>query len=238
MKTYKIFPLDLGRINRDTSSMGYMQSPGTRRDYPVLAWYVTDGERHILVDTGGEPATGQNRAPYTQTKLQHMEVALQALRIDAQEIQFVVLTHLHWDHAGNNTLFPNAKFYVQRAELQHAIAPVPSQKNSYVLKEIVKTNYEILEGDTSLFDGISVCLTPGHTPGSQTVLVQGKSFVYGLVGDLFSTCACWEAVPPIPNGWLTSLEDYAVSIHKLRKIPNFKIMPSHDMELLKERMYD
>ncbi len=239
MNCYTIYPLNLGTINRDVSAMSYQKNPGIRQDYPVLAWYVTDGNRKALVDTGGEPATGTNRAPYTQTKEQKIDEALRSLGVHPDEIQYVFLTHLHWDHAGSNTLFENAEFFVQKRELECAIVPPYSQENSYVIQEIVKTKYTVLNGDVEdILPGISIIQTPGHTPGSQSVLIQGKQSIYAIVGDLFSTRANWEAKPPIVNGWLTSMDDYALSVKKLSGIENLLLMASHDAAVLENSKYE
>lgn len=235
MKYYTIYPLDLGMITRDLSVMAHLQSPGVKKDYPILAWYIEGGGHRILVDTGGEPATGSNRMPYTQSQEQTLPYALQKLNVSPKDIDTVILTHLHWDHAGNNFLFPEAKFYVQRAELHHAIAPVSPQRNAYVISEIAKTRYEALEGDCELMEGISVILTPGHSAGSQTVLVNGKETTYALLGDFVSTIECFEA--SLPNA-LADAEAYDRGFKRLKAIPGLTPMPSHEIKLLEKKFYD
>jgi len=171
MSQYTIYPLKVGSIVRQKSNMAFMKDPGKTMEMPLIMWYLTDGERRVLVDTGGT-APDHRYQPYTRTKEQEPLAALLSLGVRPGEITDVILTHLHWDHAGNNQLFPNAVFYVQKAELQYAAAPIVLHKNSYDHKVIFNTEYKVLNGDCGLFGGISVILTPGHSPGSQSVVVD------------------------------------------------------------------
>ncbi|MCX6650105.1 MAG: MBL fold metallo-hydrolase [Methanomassiliicoccales archaeon] len=116
---------------------------------------VSCGERHLLVDTSGP----QNR-----------KLLLQALRsrgVAPDDIEIVVMTHLHHDHLGNIDLFPKAERYAHRLE-----SPGPT--------------YHAVDEDSEIWKGVRLMHTPGHTRGSMSVLVEGGER-YGLVGDAIPT---------------------------------------------------
>jgi glyoxylase-like metal-dependent hydrolase (beta-lactamase superfamily II) len=236
MKTYKIYPLDCGSMIRERSNLLYQKDPGVKVDVATLSYYVTDGERKILVDTAGEPATGSNHAPYSQRPDQFLEKQLFKIGVDPKDIEMVLFTHVHWDHASNNHLFQNARFCVQKTELQYAVWPIESQVHFYDLPVLFQTKYEALEGNEEVLDGLRVITTPGHTPGSQTVLVQGERKVYALVGDLVSAVEAWEATPRIPNGIHTDLGACFESMKKLAKYSN-DVLPTHDLSIIRQSVY-
>lgn len=236
MKYYTIYPLNLGMTIRDKSGAAYQKSPGTPCNLPIIAFYVTDGTEKILVDTGGDPADGTKHMPYTQDPEEFIDKALEKIGVKSEEITKVILTHLHWDHASNNTLFPNAVFYVQKKELQYAVAPLEIHKKYYDLPLIFQTEYVVLDGDAQIMDGISVVLTPGHSPGSQTVLVNTHNGLFALTGDLVTIYECWESTPKIANGLHTNLVEYYESFNKLEKLCDH-ILPGHDIKIFEKKMY-
>lgn len=238
MKKYSITPLLVGTNIRDCSQINYGDKPGTKHTSPVISWYITDEENkaRILVDTGGDPPDGVKHMPYFQEPDQLLDVALRAHGVEPEEITDVILTHLHWDHASNNHMFPNAKFYVQKKELQWCVAPVYNQVSVYDLPVIFKTKYEILDGDVELFDGIRVILTPGHSDGSQTVLVDTEDGVYGIVGDLFNTYSAWESKPRMVNGLHTCIQTCIDSYAKLEKYVDY-VLPGHDFKVFEHSKY-
>ena len=116
MANYKIYPLNLGKLIRNNA------------ETPIVAFYLTDGVNKVIVDTGGVPADGKKFMPYFQEPGQKIEEALANLGVDPGEINIVINTHFHWDHMSNNHLFGNARHYVQRAEYQYALAPIPTDE--------------------------------------------------------------------------------------------------------------
>lgn len=236
MGKFTLYPLHLGTITRRKSLMAFNLDPEKFIDLPVIAWYLTDGQKKILVDTGGPVPDGVHYMPYTQTEEQRLDRQLQKVGVTPEEIESVILTHLHWDHSSNNHLFPQAKFYVQKAELQYAVAPIPPQINSYDLPLIFQTKYEILDGDTQFTDGIELILTPGHSPGSQTVLVDTEKGVYALTGDLLNLIECWNMSPKVPNGWHVDLADCYRSFDKVEKRADV-VMPGHEPTILDHPRY-
>jgi N-acyl homoserine lactone hydrolase len=94
---------------------------------------------------------------------------LSQLDIEPGDIDYVINTHLHFDHAGNNDLLANATFYVQRDQYELA-KDNPSYPNQYW--NLPTLSYALVDGEADLFDGVSVIPTPGHTVGHQSVLVH------------------------------------------------------------------
>ncbi len=232
---YTIYPLHLGDIVRQKSNMAYMREPGTKVTFPIIAFYVTDGQTKILVDNGGTPPDHRYQ-PYERTAEQEPVRALKRLNVEPGDITNVILTHLHWDHAGNNRLFPGAKFYIQRTELQYAVAPLKIHEGSYDYDLIFRTKYHVLDGDCKIFDGISVITTPGHSPGSQSVVIETEEGPYLIAGDLIGLYECYESDPMVANGIHTDLVAYYKSLEKVRAL-NCRVLPGHDPTVLEHRAY-
>lgn len=103
-----------------------------------------------------------------------------------EDLQYLILTHLHADHTGHTLSFPNATVYVQEIEFKASLSLTPEQ--GFISEDYLGVPSERLvftHGDQALFPGIDLIFTPGHTDGHQSVLVTLKderSFL--LVGDV------------------------------------------------------
>ena len=223
---YKITPLCLGHIQRPKTNMIYQCGDSSIQDFPLIAFYLENDEHKIRVDTGGTAPDGKKWMPYQRSDNESMEAQLAAIRVDPKEIDTVILTHLHWDHAGNNTLFPNAIFYAQRFECENLEQP------GVDVFEVSKTVYMPVDGDTILFPGIRLVLTPGHSRGSQCVIVDTIDGEVGITGDLIPTYENWEADPKIPNGGNYDIEIITKSIEKIGHLCK-KILPGHDNKVFR-----
>lgn len=235
MSLYTLYPLRLGTITRDKSNMTYMKNQGRVEDYPVIAWYVTDGSRKIVVDTGGS-VPGERYQPYVRPPDQELDAQLARLGVDCGEITDVILTHLHWDHAGSNHFFKNATFYAQKAELQYAVAPLEIQRGSYDIPLLFKTEYTVLDGDQELFEGLSVIVTPGHSPGSQCVLLDTERGPHLLAGDLFGLYECYESKPMLCSSFHTDLVAYYDSLARVARL-GARVFPGHEPRVFDRPSY-
>jgi len=167
--------------------------------------------------------------------------------IAPEEIDLVVLSHLHWDHCLNAALFPNARFIVQRAELRYAAAPLPVHRPMYG-QDVpgarpllpVKGNVEVIEGDRRIADGVTLVLTPGHTPGIQGVAVETSRGVHFIASDNIPLFDNWEGypgdLPRVPNAIHVDLETYFASLARIEQVADF-VLPSHDMRVLEKERY-
>jgi glyoxylase-like metal-dependent hydrolase (beta-lactamase superfamily II) len=98
-----------------------------------------------------------------------------AAGVRPEEIDVLILTHLHGDHASSLHLFPRARVLVQRDELRYAVAPLAPHRwayESYPPLGLAADRFEVLDGDAEIAEGVSVHLTPGHPPGLQGVAVR------------------------------------------------------------------
>jgi glyoxylase-like metal-dependent hydrolase (beta-lactamase superfamily II) len=199
-------------------------------DFPLISYYLEGAGHKIIVDTGGTPPDGVKWQPYFRTENESLDKALYNLGISTGEIDIVILTHLHWDHASNNHLFPNARLIVQKKEYDYVTAPEPEEKNGYDLDIVLKTEYELVDGDSSVIPGISVVLAPGHSAGMQCVVVDTRAGKYILGGDLVTLFENWEAEPHIPNGIYDDMNIMLESLEKIDRI-NGIVLPGHDQEV-------
>ncbi|MEV6284407.1 MBL fold metallo-hydrolase [Kribbella sp. NPDC051770] len=133
--------------------------------------YLLTSDRHAVpVDTGVGPAGGE-AAEWLGTA-GRLPQLLQSAGVGAEEIDTVILTHVHLDHAGWNTdgdrpRFSNASYVVQQAELDHARGSTTYRKLIAPLGEQVRA----VDGQVSVA-GVTLLATPGHTPGHQSVLTD------------------------------------------------------------------
>ena len=169
---------------------------GTRVYIPYFAFLFRSGERHLLFETGPNAHLVDNPAAWIGQSAELYEVEvdesqllvnqLREIGVSPDQITDVVVSHLHYDHAGSITSFPAATIHVQRAEYDAASHADPAAGTDYVRAEIdgaVRWNF--LDGDADLCgDGTCLVLsTPGHTPGHQSLIVQVESGVAIFVGD-------------------------------------------------------
>lgn len=223
MANYKIYPLHLGTLIRNNAEM------------PIVAFYLTDGVNRVMVDTGGVPADGVHFMPYFQEPDQTVEGALSKVGVDPKDINIVINSHFHWDHMGNNHLFPNAKHYVQRAEYQYALAPIPTDEWSFDKVRIVSTRWNLLDGDEEIAEGLKCLWVGGHTPGSMCVIADTEKGKAALTCDFITDYANWEHEPKLAGRIYTNIIEYYQGLKKLEKACDY-IIPGHNTEVLSHRV--
>jgi len=218
---------------------------GTQIDMPVLAWFIEGQGHRILVDTGGhDPAQADLHQPYQREKAQDPVSRLAALGVRPEDIDILILTHLHWDHSSNTHLFPKARVIVQREELRYAAAPldphhVPYHSIPPRLQSLGR--FEVIDGDKEIVEGVSVHLLPGHTPGIQGVAVRASGAVYFIAGDNVPLMENWNAKEKYgaahwPNGIHVDLEAFFKTLRRMETLGDI-ILPGHDWSVLERTEY-
>jgi glyoxylase-like metal-dependent hydrolase (beta-lactamase superfamily II) len=162
---------------------------------------VRAGGKNILVETGnGTKWDAKLRGIYGFAEGDPYGDALAAAGVKPEEIDLVINTHLHFDHAGGNTrvvdgrlvpTFPNAKYVVQRAELEHAMRPTERDRASYYAHDFTAVTearqWELVDGDCEIVRGVSVVKIPGHNLQIQGVQIRGGGKKLMMVADLIPT---------------------------------------------------
>ena len=143
---------------------------------PVYVHVIDHPDARVLVDTG---LTDLHPA------VADMDPRLMPLNtqsdVDLAGIDAVVNTHLHFDHCGGNHLFAGRPTYVQRRELDDALS-----KDDYTIRDWVDApgvQYVPVDGEREVVPGVRLVPTPGHTPGSQVVVVETASRPVVIAGD-------------------------------------------------------
>ena len=163
-------------------------------DVPYTGFLLQNGEENVLVDCGvhqdnivngrawgGYKAVGGNK---------YVIDALAKHGLAPEDIDTVMYTHLHNDHAGGMALFPEAKTYYQRAEYENLLNQIPSQlvRSDFDKRtpgDVKKLkNIYMFDGDVTLQNGIELYKIPGHTLGSMAVVVPTGEGRFIMTGDL------------------------------------------------------
>lgn len=160
--------------------------------------------KRILVDTGiGQKYDTKFQRMYAIDHSTRLSDSLAKIGLHPEDLDIVILTHLHFDHAGGATrqeadgrivpAFPRATYYVQRGEFEDALHPNERTKASYRPENILPISehrqWALIDGDAELVPGVSVVVTPGHTPHHQSVKVESEGRVVFFLGDLIPTVA-------------------------------------------------
>jgi len=203
-------------------------------DYYV--WLIErDGMMPLLVDTGfGEDAAIRRK----RTMIRPVADGLRAIGVDPASIEDVVITHLHYDHAGSLDIFPKARFHIQDEEMAFATgrvmthkavrAPFDAEPVAQMVHLLFGDRVVFHDGDEELAPGIILRFLPGHTAGLQGVEVftaRGPVLLASDVAHLYANLV-WEIPFPI----VVDVPAYLDAHRRLRElVPGLDhIIPGHD----------
>lgn len=172
-----------------------------RCTYSTHCLLVEIGGKRVLVETGnGDKFPQREKELYGIDHDRSVAVALRELGVEPDSIDVVVLTHLHFDHCGGATrrdngsivpVFPRARHVVQQRELDAALHPHERNRASYLAENFAPLQeaglLETVDGEAQLVPGVRVVPTPGHTPGHQSVLIDGGDEKALFLGDVVPT---------------------------------------------------
>jgi len=163
---------------------------------------ISAGGKRILVETGaGDKLNAKLRDIYGLDG-PRLTDRLRDYGLKPEHIDIVIDTHLHFDHCGGNTrvengkaipAFPNAQYFVQKGEYDHALAPTERDRASYFPENYVPIaeagRLSLLDTDKVIAPGVEVIRVPGHTANMQCVKLTGAGKTAFLFADLVPTTA-------------------------------------------------
>ena len=146
MQQYKIYPIALCQGPRDSSHFAYRSESGGVCNTTCYIWYIEGSDAKILVDAGAEASDFTARGT-PETDIISVKDGLQKLGLLADDINIIIVTHLHCDHISLGCLYKNAKFVVQKRELEYAKNPHPIDAVLYDRSSFNHLNWEVIDGD-------------------------------------------------------------------------------------------
>lgn len=167
--------------------------------------------RNILVDTGlGSKEDPRFKEMFAVDRAISLEQSLKRLSLSRTDIDLVINTHLHFDHAGGNTMdngsgtlvpaFPKARYAVQRGEYEDALQANERTKASYRAANFMPITdadrWDLLDGNSELLPGITSMVTQGHTRYHQSIKIESEGQTAFYLGDLIPT-VCHLPLPYI-----------------------------------------
>lgn len=191
LPVYEVFALRYGTRNAMSSSHFLGGDP---HDVPMpmdyFVWAAVGPEKTFVIDTG---FTQEDAAARKRTFLCDPIDSLTEIGIKAGDVSDVIITHLHYDHAGNFGKFPQATFHLQDREMEYATGRFMGYKktsHSFDVDDVtglVRLNFagrmQFHDGEAELAPGLSVHRLGGHTPGMQCVRVNTARGIVVLASD-------------------------------------------------------
>lgn len=202
-------------------------------DYYI--WVVRGNDGLVLVDTGYLPEEGARRG---RTLLRHPVEALAAAGVEAADVRDVVLTHLHYDHAGNLGAFPRATFHLQDREMAYGTGRCMCHariRRPFFVDDVVEAVRMVFagrvrfhDGDAELFPGVTLHLVGGHSRGLQVVRVETREGVVLIASDTLHFARYLDGDGVFPA--FADLPDVLEGYRKIRELagPNGVLLPGHD----------
>lgn len=232
MRQYTIHPLLVGARETDQGIMTYLRGYGKTIWMGIYAFLIKGAQENILVDTGLEQFVVPDhiRSQYGIEPLE-FEDALASHGLAPESVDIIVHTHLHNDHCENDYKCANARIIVQKAEYDFLLNPHPIEYRCFA-DLLEGLHVETVEGHFELMEGIDLYLTPGHTPGGQSVAVRTAAGLAIIPGFCCNEKNFPTDGPAVTPGVHTDAIAGFNSAQWVRKMADI-ILPLHDMSLAK-----
>ena len=234
--TYELYAIRYGRHPRKAAE-NFIQDDDHETDMPLdyFVWAIVGESKTWVLDTGFDPDVAKRRG---RIMIRPIEEGLQAIGVDRSTVADVIVSHMHYDHAGNLGAFPGARFHLQEAEMAYCTGRCmchPLMRYAFEAQDVAAMVHKVFEGRVQYHDGTSE-LAPGlilhklggHTKGLQVAQVKTKRGWVVLASDATHLYANLERNHPFPV--LADVGDYLDGLDTLRRLASSPdhIIPGHD----------
>lgn len=220
-----------------TRGRAFLMDDNHNAPYPIdfYIWLLRRGDEVILVDTGFDEAEAQDRGFALR---QNIGAALAPFGLQPGDITQLIVTHLHFDHAGGLYLFPNATLYMQAAEMAYATGPCMCHDTlrapytgAHICEAVMRLyagKLVFFEGDGEVAEGVTVHEIGGHSRGLQAVRVRTDAGWLVLASDAAHFYENLTARKPFPI--VVDLEAMLRGFETLERLASSPelIIPGHD----------
>lgn len=242
IEPFEIFALRYAHLSNRHPSENFLVSDPHEfaSDLDYFVWVLRRSDRTFVVDTGFAQEAAVRRG---RELIRNPAESLKLLDIDADRVSDIILTHLHYDHAGNLDKFPRARFHLQDREMAYATgrcmchealrAPFDVENALAMVRHVYAGRAEFHDGDTELAPGVHLHRVGGHTAGLQVLRVWTKRGWVVIASDASHLYANFEQRRPFPIVYSVAemLEGYEL-LYRLADSPEH-IIPGHDPLVMK-----
>ncbi|MDO9565165.1 MAG: MBL fold metallo-hydrolase [Candidatus Desulfaltia sp.] len=229
---YECFTVETGRFELDGGAMfGVVPKILWERKIPAneknlipmqaRSLLIQGKGKNILIDTGiGDKLSEKLKKIYkVDLDSANINISLSKLGLTCSDITDVIITHLHFDHAGGSTSvmdgkavpkFPNAEYYIQKKQWEIANNPSARDRASYMEENFMPLEkagvLNLIDGPQEIFEGIDIIVTNGHTRGQQHPLIKDKTKPLFFCADLIPTSA------HLPAAWNMAYDNFPMTL--------------------------
>lgn len=256
MSNFTITPINTGFVPTFPKQYHYHHSvhpfikgiSDEKEALPVFTYLLESDGTKVLIDTGmawTERASKYHHSGSYQEPGQAIYEQFERLGIPCEDVDYVIFTHMHWDHIFYMDRFTHARFIAHQREYAFALDPIPLYYKSYehpflgVKRPFEGINVETIEGETEIVDGVRCFETFGHSPGHMSIEVDTLDGRYIIGGDSAFRSANFGEIPEIgynvtpPGRFADIVETWrSLEIQKERAESLDKILLCHEKTLL------
>jgi len=237
MSNWEVFAIRYADQTNRTRARAFLKDDNHNAPFPIdfYIWLLRRGDEVILIDTGFDEAEAKQRRFELR---QNIGQALAPFGLTPEDITKLIVTHLHFDHAGGLHLFPNATIYLQPAEMAYATGPCMCHDvlrepftGAHICEAVQKLYAGKLiftDGDAEIADGVTVHAIGGHSRGLQSVRVRTEAGWLVLASDASHFYENFQRRVPFPL--VVDVEDMLTgfdTLYRLASSPDL-IVPGHD----------
>jgi glyoxylase-like metal-dependent hydrolase (beta-lactamase superfamily II) len=239
---YEIRAIRYAHLAERAASQNFLLSDEHDGPAPLdyFVWVVSGAGRTFVVDTGFDQAKAAKR---NRTLTRPVAEGLKAVGVDPAGVQDVIVTHMHYDHAGNTDLFPSARYHLQDREMQFCTGRCMCHeilRHAFEPDDVAAMVRKVFAGRVSFHDGadeiaedLSVHWVGGHTGGLQVVRARTRRGWVVLASDASHYYANFTDRRPFPV--VASVPEMLEGYAALRRLASSEahIVPGHDPDVLK-----
>ena len=236
-KLWEVHALKYAERNTRTRADSFIfdDDHASPHDMDYFIWVLKSDNQTIVVDTGYDNTEAQRR---DRPILRDPAQSLETIGVKAEEVDTVIITHLHYDHAGGLDRYPNAKFHLQKTEMEYATGPCmcgqvlqmpyTAEHVCEMVRKVYSGRVIFHDGDGIVAEGVTVHCIGGHSRGLQAVRVKTTSGYLCLASDASHYYENFLLQKPFPI--VVDLENMIAGFDTIQKLASEKslVIPGHD----------
>lgn len=234
---WEVYALRYTERHARTRADSFLFDDDPTRPHPMdyFVWLLKQGGRRIVVDTGYDAAEGARRG---RPVLRDPADQLRAFGTDPEAVDTLIVTHLHYDHAGSLERFPQATLHLQAAEMAYATgpcmghavlrAPFTAEHVCEMVRRLHAGRVRFHQGDGEVAPGVTVHAIGGHSRGLQAVRVHTRAGWLVLASDAAHYHENWLRAKPFPI--VVDVEAMLEGFRTIGRLASSRefVIPGHD----------